>query len=184
MKVNIPKLLEDKEYCEVVFNNYLRIRVLREVEPESFGKYLNRAINNLEFANFILAEHDYSIKEKLPNKTFYDWCVIIYYYAIYHTALALTTKIGYESKSHLATITVVTLFYYHKDNILKKEEIEFIIENIHLEKEEIDFLLDSKNMRERACYGVDELFELLQAKDLQKQTVEFVNKIRTLLLEF
>jgi len=182
MKVDINKIIENKEYCEKIFKHYAKIKVLRETSP-AFKKHLNKAISNLEFANFILAEHEHSIKEKLPNRTFYDWCITIYYYSIYHTVLALTAKIGYESKSHLATITAITLFYYHKGNILNKEDIEFIIEKIHLEKQEIDLVLDSKKLRERACYGADELFELSQAKRLQEQTADFVNKIRSMLEE-
>lgn len=181
MKVDVQKLIKNKKYCENVSKYYTKIKVLRKTNPNLFEKYLNKALSNLEFANFILMEHDYSIKQKLPNKTFYDWCITIYYYSIYHIALALITKIGYESKSHLATITAITLFYYHKDNVLKKEDIEFIIEKINLEKQEIDLVLDSKKLREKACYGVDEIFELSQAKKLQEQTAEFVNRIKSLL---
>lgn len=181
MKVDVQKLIKNKKYCENIFKYYTKIKVLRKTNPNLFEKYLNKALSNLEFANFILMEHDYSIKQKLPNKTFYDWCITIYYYSIYHIALALTTKIGYESKSHLATITAITLFYYHKDNVLKKEDIEFIIEKINLEKQEIDLVLDSKKLREKACYGADEIFELSQAKKLQEQTAEFVNRIKSLL---
>ncbi len=183
MRIDVQRLVKDKNYCETVFRYYVKMRVLRKTEPKFFGKHVNKSLSNLEFANFILTEHDYSIKDKLPKKTFYDWCITIYYYSIYHIALALTTKIGYESKSHLATITTITLFYYHNDNVLNKEDIEFIIEKIHLEKQEIDLVLDSKGLRERACYGADETFELSQAKWLQEQTVEFVNKIKSLLLE-
>lgn len=181
MKIDVQKLIKDKKYCERSFRHYIKIKILRKTNPNLFKKYLNKALSNLEFANFILMEHDYSIKNKLPNKTFYDWCTTIYYYSIYHIALALTTKIGYESKSHLATITTITLFYYHKDNILKKEDIEFITEKINLEKQEIELILDSKKLREKACYGVDKIFELLQTKKLKEKTVEFVNKIKSLL---
>jgi len=180
MKIDVQKLIKDKKYCETIFRHYRETNILRETDS-SFKKYLNKAISNLEFANFILTEHKHSIKEKLPKKTFYDWCITIYYYSIYHTALALIAKIGYKSKSHLATIVMITLFYYHKNNILNKEDIEFIIEKINLEEQEIDLVLDSKKLRERACYGVDELFELSQARRLQEQTAGFVNKIKSLL---
>ena len=183
MKIDVQRLIKDKKYCEIVFKYYTRIRLLRKIDSSLFNKYINKAVSNLEFANFILAEHDDSIKKKLPKKTFYDWCITIYYYSIYHIALALTSKIGYESKSQLATITAITLFYYHKYNILKKEDIEFIIEKIHLKKQEIYLVLDSKKLRERACYGADEMFELSETKRLQEQTAEFVSKIKSLLLE-
>ncbi len=183
MKIDIKRLIDSKEYCEKVFNFFIKKKLIRDSKLRLFEKHMNKALNNLEFANFLLSEHNYSIKEKLPNKTFYDWCITIYYYAIYHTALALTEKIGYSSKNHIATISTITLFYYHKDNLLKKEDIEFLIDKINIEREDIDLITDSKELRESACYGVDKLFELNQAQKLQKQTADFVNKIRVLLYE-
>jgi hypothetical protein len=42
-------------------------------------------------------------------------------------------------------------------------------------------LLNSKELRERACYGVDETFQLIQTKQIQQETAEFVNKIKIIL---
>lgn len=183
LKIDTNKIIEDKEYCEDVFNYFLRVKTIKEIRTTFFEKHINKAISNLEFANFILDEHNHSIKKAFSNKTFYDWCITIYYYALYHAVLALVVKIGYESKNHLATISAVALFYYHKDNILDKKDIQFIIEHIDIDKEEIGMLLDSKNIRERACYGVDESFQLGQAISMQKKTADFVNKIKSLLKE-
>jgi len=181
MKVDTQKLIKNNEYCLKVFKHYVKVKALRKSGLALYEKHLNKALRNLEFANFILAEHDYSIKEKLPKRTFYDWCITIYYYAIYHAALALVEKIGYESKNHLATITAITLFYYHHENILKREDVEFIIEKISLDQKDITLVTDSKELRERACYGADEVFEAAQAKKLGAGTADFVNKIRALL---
>lgn len=183
MKVDINKIIENKEYCEKAFKHYLKIKVLKRVSEPSSQKNVNKALSNLEFGNFILEEHNFSIKEKLSGKHFYDWCIIIYYYAMYHITLALIEKLGYKSKSHIATLAAATLFYYHKDNLLKREDIEFIIDKIDVEKEELDMVVEAKNMRERACYGTDEVFELAMAKRLQEQTADFVNRIRGLLEE-
>ena len=183
MKIDTQRLIKDKGYCETAFKNFMKIKILRKENPKLFEKHINKAVSNLEFANFILMEHQHSIKEKLPNRKFYNWCITVYYYAIYHAAMALVTKLGYYSKNHLATITAITLFYYHRDNILRTEDIDFLIEKIHLDREEIDLVLDSKSLRETACYGTDEIFELSQAKKLQGQTADFVNKIRMLLEE-
>ena len=182
MKINTKELLNNRKYCEKIFKFFIKIKAIIP-ESDSYEKYLNKSLKNLEFANFILDEHKHSIKKKLPNKTFYDWCITIYYYSIYHTALALVSKAGYKSRNHLATITLITLFYYHKDNLLKKQDIEFLINNISLDKGDIDLVLSSKGLRERACYGVDELFELNQTKLLQRQTADFVNKIKQILEE-
>lgn len=179
MIINTKKLFE-KKYCEKIFMDFLKKKIIKENSSLRFEKNLNKALNNLEFANFIFDEHNHSIKEKLPHKTYYDWCITIYYYAIYHAILALAAKARYESKNHLATISIITLFYYHKDNVLKREEIEFLIDKIQLDKQDINLVIESKDMRERACYGTDELFELRQAKLLQIETSEFINKVRSI----
>jgi len=182
MKFNPNNLIKDKTYCEELFKHYLKIKALRKTSPE-FKKYLNKAISNLELGNFILEEHNFSIKEKLPNRNYYDWCITIYYYSIYHTSLALLAKLGYSSNSHLATLTTITLFYFHKDNILKKEDIDFLLDKISLNKMDIDLVIESKELRERACYGVDETFNISIAKMLQNETADFVNRIKILLEE-
>lgn len=95
MKFNSNILIKDKRYCEKLFKHYLKTRALRKTDQE-FRKYINKALSNLELANFLLEEHNFSIKEKLPNRNYYDWCITIYYYSIYHTSLALLTKWGYK----------------------------------------------------------------------------------------
>lgn len=181
MKINKDRLLNDRKYCENIFRFLLRNKVIILDKFSIYEKHMNKAIKNLEFANFLLDEHKYSIKKKLPGLTFFDWCVTIYYYSLYHAALALVSKSGYKSGSHLSTITLITLFYYHKDNILKRKEIEFLINNISLEKTDINLVLNSKGLREKASYGADESFQIFHAKQLQKQTADFVNKINDIL---
>lgn len=183
MIVEIDKLIEDKRYCEKVFYFFIKNRTIKRVDSHLFEKYLNKSLNNLDFGNFIFDEHDYSIKEKLSNRKFYDWCIIIYYYSIYHAISALLTKAGFESKNHLASISALTFIYYHKKDILSKNDLSLVIEGLNIKSEEIEFIFDSKNLRERASYRVDEDFNLMMARDLQKKTVEFVNKIRRLLRE-
>ncbi len=179
--MNLQKTLMNKSKCEALVKQYIKKKQLRKTDPTLYSKHLNKALSNLEFANFLIEEHNHSIKQKLPKRTYYDWCITIYYYAIYHTALTLLTKIGYDSKSHLATIATITLFYYHQDNILNKKDIDFLIEQVHIQKKEIDLVVDAKLLRERACYNVDETFQFNQATQLQKQTADFVSKIRIML---
>lgn len=178
--INQDKLLTDKKYCEKLFKSFLKKKLIRENKLKAFKKHLDKSINNLEFANYLLEEHKHSIKEKLHNKKFYDWCITIYYYSLYHSALALISKAGFESKNHLSTITALTLFYHHKDNLLNQEEIKFLLNSFAIEKEDINLILDAKDLRERACYGV-EFFEQKQAEDLRVKVVDFINKCREIL---
>lgn len=180
MRFEADKLTKEKKYCERLFKHYLKIRAVKKTD-ENYEKHINKAISNIELANFLIEEHKFSIKKKLPNRQYYDWCITIYYYSIYHTALALLAKLGYKSKSHFATLTAITLFYYHKDNVLKKEDIDFLLEKVDLEKKDINLVIESKELRERACYGIDESFNLSIANVLRVETVDFVKKIEEVL---
>jgi len=175
MRINMKRLIKEEKYCKKVFEFFIKTGAIRK-EQVSYKRHLDKSLSNLEFANFILEERDL-IKAKL-NKSFYDWCIVIYYYAVYHSALALLSRIGYKSKNHLASICAIILFYYHKNNVLEKEDINFIVDKIGIKKEDVDFLIDSKELRERASYRVDESFDLMLVKKLQEETVEFVNKVR------
>jgi len=177
MKVEVSRLIGEKDYCEQVFNFFIKNKTIRKSNPNLFEKHLNKSLSNLEFGNFILLEHEYSIKEKLKNKSFYDWCVVIYYYTIYHSVLALVSKAGFESKNHIASICALIYIYYHKRNVLNEEDIQFIVDNLHIQREEIEFIASSKGLRERASYGVDESFDFSLAKKLQGRVVDFVNKV-------
>lgn len=182
MIFNPKKILTDKKYCEQLFYYYFKNKILVKTDDD-FGKYIHKAISNLEFANFLLEEHNFSIKEKLPKKNYYDWCITIYYYSIYHVSLALLLKLGFKSKNHLATLTTITLFYYHKNNVINEKDIDFLISKVDLRECEIDFVLESKNMREKACYNADVNFNRSVTQILQEETADFVNKIKFLLDE-
>lgn len=181
MKIEIDRLIDDKTYCEQVFNFFIKNKTIKKSNSDLFEKYINKSLDNLEFGNFILSEHEYSIKKKFKNKSFYDWCVVIYYYSIYHAVLALISKAGFNSKNHLASVSVLTYVYYHKRNVLKREDIKFIIENLDIKDEEIEFIVSAKELREKASYRVDETFDLNLAKNLQEKTADFVNKIKNIL---
>lgn len=183
MKIEISRLIHDKNYCGKVFNFFINKEIIKKVNPALFEKHLNKSFANLEFGNFVFSEHEYSIKKKLKNKKFYGWCVVIYYYAIYHSVLALISKAGFYSKNHLASISVLTYIYYHKRNVLEKEDIGFVISNLNIQGEDIKFIFDSKDIREKASYGVDEEFDFRIARELQEKTADFVNKVKEILNE-
>ncbi len=183
MKIEIDKLIENREYCKEVFNFFIKRQLIKKTNPALFKKHLNKSLNNLEFGNFVLSEHKYSIKKKLRGKSFYDWCVVIYYYAIYHSVLALISKAGFESKNHLASISALTYIYYHKRNLLNKEDMQIVIDNFNVKCEEIEFIASSKEIREKASYRVDESFDISLAEDMRSKTADFVNKVKEILRE-
>jgi len=170
-KFNWQIWLEKQEEVENGFRFYLKKEMIKEEKETKFlhVSHLNKAEYNLKFVNF-LAE----------QKRFYDWVIVGCYYTIYHSALALITKKGFSSKNHLATLCSLIKFYYIQDKMLSKEEIELVSKSA-LEKEEISYFTYAKEKREIASYGLSEEFNKIEAEDLLKKTVQFLNKCREIL---
>ena len=78
----------------------------------------------------------------------------------------------------------MTYIYYHKRNVLEREDINFVITNLHIKGEEIRFIAESKDIRERASYGVDEGFNLRIAKALQENSADFITKVKDILKKY
>lgn len=172
--------IENEEECKFWINAYIKKGILRNSEDES-KLHLRKTDHNLNLANWILEKHKNEIPEYFGKDTFYDWVIGIYYYAIYHAALALVSKGRYKSKNHSATLCFLIYFHYHKHKVLEKDDVELVAGS--LDKEDIEIVGMSKELRERASYNVHSFFEQKLAEQIKEQTVDFVNKIRRLLGE-
>jgi len=151
----------------------------RSLKPE---EYLKKALHNLDFANWVYEKHKTEIKELFGEERFFDWVIVIYYYAIYHAALALIASKGLFSKSHLATLNALILHFYHEKKI-EKEDIEVVVESISkgLEKEDIETVAETKELRERASYGASYEFEESLVETARKNAIKFIEKVRNIL---
>jgi uncharacterized protein (UPF0332 family) len=179
--MNVKKAMDDMGYCRVIVTNYANKGVLRKCDPEIHERYMQKSVHNLDFANYLMEEND-KIMKKL-DMTVYEWCMVVYYYALYHSALALLSKAGYESKGHTATIAAIILIYYHKEKTLTRDDIQLIASNLGIDRDDISFISDSKDMRERASYGIGGGFESELAARTRGRTVKFIQKVREVLKE-
>ena len=177
-KPNWRTWLKNKKECKIWLDNYIKKEILRKSADES-RLHLKKTDHNLDFANWIAEKHKDEIPEMFGKETFYDWVINMYYYAVYHTALALMSKEGYKSKNHSATLCFLIYHHYHLQKALIKEDVELI--GSSLDKEDIETLGDSKGLRERACYDVHETFEKRLMQHVRDKTINFVNKIKTTL---
>ena len=177
-KPNWKLWLTDRQECKFWLESYIRKRILKKSSDDS-KLHLRRADHNLTFANWIIEKHKDEIPHVFGADTFYDWVISIYYYAIYHIALALMSKEGYVSKNHSATLCFLIYHHYHLQNALEKEDVELIASSLN--KEDIETLGFSKELREKACYDVHEQFEQRLAEQIREQAVDFANKIKVLL---
>jgi len=170
--------LSDKKECKSWLDGYIKKKILKKSQDES-KLHLRKTDHNLTFANWIIEKHKDEIPKVFGKDMFYDWVISIYYYAIYHSALALMSREGFISKNHSATLSFLIYHHYHAQKALEKEDVELIASS--LAREDIETLGFSKELRERACYNVNELFEKKLAENIREQAVEFANKIRVLL---
>ncbi len=172
--------LEDAKECDNDFQALIQKGALIPIHDGEVWKnrHLEKADHNLDFSSLVSDLHKTVIKESHPGKTFYDWVTVSYYYAVYHAALALVSKAGFRSKSHMATLCGVIRFYYHKDRMLERKYLETLS---HMEKANIEQFVESQSLRERASYGVSVSFEERLASMARKDAIEFVNKAKDIL---
>lgn len=172
--------MKNKIECKLWLNNYLKKKILRKSSDES-KLHITKTNHNLNLANWMIEKHKKEIPEIFGKETFYDRIITFYYYAIYHSALALLSKENYKSKSHIATLCFLIYHHFHSQKSINKFDVEFIAKSLN--KEDIETIGTSKDLREKACYDVHELFEKKLAENIREQTINFVNKIKTLLKE-
>lgn len=164
--------------CKSWLNLYIKNRILIKSSDES-RLYLNKSDHNLIFANWLIEKQKNELKKLFKNEKFYDWIISIYYYAIYHSALALISKEGYKSKNHYATLCFLIYNNYHMQKNINTRDVEIVVGSLN--KEDIQVIGFSKDLRERASYNINETFEEDLAQNIREQAVNFVNKIKFIL---
>ena len=174
--------LRSKKECQKWNRIYLKKGILKKksLKPKD---YLKKATHNLDFGNWIYEKHrEGEIESIFGGQRFFDWILVIYYYSVYHAALALIASEGFSSKSHMATLNVLILKFYHKKKI-EKEDVEIVAEVIprQLERDDIEVITETKNLREKASYGVSYDFEESLVKSAKKDVIKFIEKVRSIL---
>lgn len=173
--------IDGRKYREEDFRKYIKKELIRKIAPTSRLSriHLDKAFHNLDFANFTLRSQ-HKINKRLSAETYFDWVIIISYYSMYHSALALLYRIGYKTSTHLATICVLCKECLGKT--LKRDEIENLSRAFELRGEDIKEIGRAKQRREKASYSGSISFE----KHLAEMTIEdarkFVRRVASILL--
>ena len=146
-------------------------------------KYLQKARNNL-ITMSLLSEVNANKKVrdllKIPQDYSSDeWVVITGYYAMYSSALALISKIGYKSKNHTATILLLEEFFIKK-KLISKEDLT-ILKNAIFQKSEIERLSEARHKREIAQYSVTKQTTKEIAENIKKDAYDFANKVELII---
>jgi len=164
--MNINKLFENKEYLEKELNFFIRKKhvIIIDKNNELVKSHLKKARHNIEF---------YKLNKQ--NDKFNDWLIVILYYSLYHSALALITNKNYSSKNHYATILLLI-----KEYTITKEEAELLNE-LSINKEDAELYTNLKEDRHNASYSTNLKFTNEKIKEYEDKVLNFINKTEELL---
>lgn len=168
--------LDNKESLNKAFQSYKKKGIIKKIgiAPRIAKIHIDKSYHNLDFANFTIKNQD-NITKRIESETYYDWVIIISYYAMYHSAMALLYDLGYKADTHLATICVLCKECLGKT--LDKADIEKISDALSLSEEEIKDIGRAKERRQRASYSGSISFEKHLAEMTLDDARKFVNKI-------
>jgi uncharacterized protein (UPF0332 family) len=164
--MNIDKLFDNQNILNEKLNFFLRKKHILKIEKnnELVLSFLKKAKHNFEFYKL----------NKIQNK-FNDWLIVILYYSLYHSALALITNKKYSSKNHYATILILIKEY----SITKKEAN--LINNLSINKEDAELYTNLKIDRHYASYQTNKIFSNKIVNDYENQVLEFIQKTQEII---
>lgn len=157
--------------------------------------FLTKSRKNFTVANllFKISEQEYIRKMLALASDFEmnDWAIIISYYAMYASALAALAKLGFKSKSHAATITVLEHYYLPKEkdknngkekiNALEQKDVHKLVKAYAISEQLITKLIQTKTKREAAQYDATPAISKENAKTALDDAEEFITKIEEIL---
>jgi uncharacterized protein (UPF0332 family) len=153
--------------------------------------FLTKSRKNFSVANLLFKISEQEDIKKLLNLAsdfeMYDWVIIVSYYAMYTSALAALAKLGFRSKSHVATITVLEHHYIQeqkdKNNskALEQKDIHKLVKAYAISEQLITKLIQTKTRRETAQYDATPSITREMAKTSLDDANEFITKIEEIL---
>lgn len=159
--MDIDKFFDDKIALENELNFFTSKKQVQRIEEnkELVSSFMKKAKHNMEFYKL----------NKFQNK-FNDWLIVILYYSLYHSALALITNKKYYSKNHYATILILISEYG-----ISKEEAN-LINNLSINKEDAELYTNLKTDRHYASYQTNKIFSKNIVDSYEQQVLEFIQK--------
>ena len=147
--------------------------------------FLEKSRKNFAVANllFSISEKDELKKSLNLASSFetYEWVIIASYYSMYTSALAALARLGFKSKSHAATISVLEYHYVQNNKALEAKHIHKLSKAYIISEELITKLIETKTKRETAQYDATPIISRENAKTALEDADEFITKIEGVL---
>jgi uncharacterized protein (UPF0332 family) len=164
--MNINELIENKELLEEYYLSYTRKKLLLK----SFNS------NKLKFGHLEKANHNLEFFKTIKDNSFDDWKIVVLYYCLYHSFLALVENKGYSSKNHNATIVFILKNYVE----INKEDIE-VLEKLNLSQEDAIFYTALKEKRNETSYSIKTNIKHFNIDDLAQEVINILLKIKEII---
>lgn len=181
-----------KEALKNVIDNFLKKEQLfKSEEHKKLEKaFITKARKNFSIANllFKISEQDYLKKLLTLSSDFemHDWVIIVSYYSMYTSALSALAKLGFKSKSHVATIAVLEYNYVDENKETSKnleaKDIHKLTKAYAISEQLITKLIQTKTNRETAQYDATPAITKEMAKTTLNDADEFISKIEEVLV--
>ena len=174
-------------------DRYLRKEQLfKNEEHKKLEKlFLIKSRKNFSVANLLFKISEQEDMRKLLSLSsdfeMYDWVIIVSYYAMYTSALAALAKLGFKSKSHVTTITVLEHHYISEEKdknnskTLEQKDIHKLVKAYAISEQLITKLIQTKTKRETAQYDATPSITREMAKTSLDDANEFITKIEEIL---
>jgi len=162
---------------EIILSAFARARNERGLKIAEPSGYLSKG-------HIKKADHDLVVMTDMDKLMHEDWVVTAAYYAMYHAAMAVLSKIGLESKEHAATAAVLEYFFgakIGKPLIESFNDIKERKDKLHLPKIEEKYMnnfWDVKRSRETMQYGIALTFS--ETEKVMAKARDFVMAIKLL----
>ena len=173
-------------------------QLLREDEYKKLEKpFLTKSRKNFTVANLLFKISGQEDIRKVLGLAYdfemYDWVIVASYYAMYTSALAALARLGFKSKSHAATITVMKYHYTPKKDDkknsnekgktkkLEQKDIHKLIKAYAISEQLITKLIQTKSRRETAQYDATPSITEEMAKTSLDDADSFITKVEEIL---
>lgn len=147
--------------------------------------FLTKSRKNFTVANLLIKISDDGDLKKLlalsSDFEMHDWVIIATYYSMYTSALAALAKLGFKSKSHAATLSVLEYNYVHQQKGLKVKHLEKLSKAYALSEELINKLIQTKTKREIAQYDATSSISRENALSSIADADELITRIEEIL---
>lgn len=147
--------------------------------------FLTKARKNLTVGSLLFKISEQDELKKIINLASdfetYDWVIIVSYYAMYTSALAAIAKLGFKSKSHAATISILEHHYVHESKSLETKDLHKLVKAYTLSEQLITKLIQTKTKRETAQYDATPAISREMAQTALSDADEFITKIEEIL---